>query len=71
MKFGWYIGLIEIPLEIAFGKISTPVVFFSGGAAAILAHPGGTPRSWIPRFISSGGFIGGLGLFMNRGHDKA
>jgi len=36
MKFGWYIGIIEVPLEIAFGKISAPVVFVSGGGAACL-----------------------------------
>lgn len=71
MKFGWYIALMEIPLEIALGKISTPVVFVSGGGAAVLMDPRGPLGSQIPKFISSGAFIGGLGMFINRGNDKA
>lgn len=71
MKFGWYIALMEIPLEIALGKISTPVVFCSGGGAAVLMSPHGPLAAQIPKFLSSGAFIGGLGMFINRGNDKA
>ena len=71
MKFGWYISILEIPLEISLGKISTPVVFFSGGMAACLLNPKGTFKSKIPTFFGSGMFIGAIGGFMNRGNDKA
>lgn len=71
MKFGWYIGLMEIPLEIAIGKISAPVVFCSGGGAAVLMNPVGTLASQVPKFLSSGAFIGGLGMVINRGNDRA
>ncbi len=71
MKFGFYISIIELPLEIILGKISTPVVFCSGGLAACLVDPRGSWSMWLPKFLGSGMFIGGIGLFMNRGNDKA
>ena len=71
MKFGFYISLIEIPLEIALGKITTPAVFFSGGLAAVLLNPGKTWGPRFGRFMSSGCFIGLLGMYMNKGNDKA
>ena len=71
MGFGWYISIIEIPLEIALGKLNTPVAFFSGGSAACLLHLQGPLSSYVGRFFGSGAFIGSMGLFMNRGNDKA
>ena len=35
-RFGLYISLIEIPLELIMGRLNTPVMFFSGGLAAVL-----------------------------------
>lgn len=35
-RFGLYISLIEIPLEIVLGRLNTPAIFFSGGMAAVL-----------------------------------
>ena len=71
MKFGFYISIIEIPLELALGRITTPAVFFSGGMAAVLLEYRGTFASKLSRFWSSGAFIGLLGLYMNKGNDRA
>ena len=71
MKFGFYISLIELPLEIALGKITAPAVFFSGGLAAVFLEPRGSLGSKFGRFMSSGAFIGMIGLYMNKGNDKA
>lgn len=35
-RFGLYIGLLEVPLELIVGRLNTPVVFVSGGLAAAL-----------------------------------
>ena len=35
-RFGLYISLIEIPLELVLGRINSPAIFFSGGLAAVL-----------------------------------
>ena len=79
MKFGFYISVLEIPLELAFGKISTPAVFVSGGLAAVLLDSRnlhfkfGGPNPHLPavfmRFLSSGMFIGLIGMYMNKGND--
>ena len=81
MKFGFYISLLEIPLELAFGKISTPAVVVSGGLAAVLLNPrdlkynfrGPNPHlgPLFMRFLSSGAFIGMIGMYMNKGNDAA
>jgi len=34
-RFGLFISLIELPLEIVGGKLNFPAVFFSGGMAAV------------------------------------
>ena len=71
MKFGFYISILELPLELALGKLSAPAIFLSGGLAAVLVDPRGSMGSKLGRFFSSGCFIGLLGLYMNRGNDKA
>jgi hypothetical protein len=70
-RFGMYIGLLELPLELIIGKLSMPVIFFSGGMAAVLqvSFPGYSTALWT--FCSTGCFIGGLGMYMNSGKDKA
>ena len=35
-RFGLYISLIEIPIEIVMGRLNAPAIFFSGGLAAVL-----------------------------------
>mmetsp|Transcript_17154 Transcript_17154/g.23132 ORF Transcript_17154/g.23132 Transcript_17154/m.23132 type:complete len:100 (+) Transcript_17154:183-482(+) len=35
-RFGLYISLIELPLEIVLGRLNTPAIFVSGGLAAVL-----------------------------------
>ena len=71
MKFGFYISLVEMPLEIFLGKVSFAVAFVSGGLAAILMDRRCTWGAMPMKFLSSGMFIGGIGLYMNRGQDKA
>ena len=66
-----YISLIEVPLELILGRINTPAIFFSGGMAAVLTDPRGGRGAMLSRFFGSGLFIGGLGMFMNKGNDKA
>ena len=35
-RFGFFIGLIEIPIELVVGRVNALGVFFSGGMAAVL-----------------------------------
>ena len=55
------------------GKITTPAIFFSGGAAAVMSEPVRIVSygMMFRKFLSSGAFIGVLGLYMNKGNDKA
>ena len=69
-RFGLYIGLLEIPLELIIGRLNTPVVFFSGGLAAALQVRYTTFGTFLSTFMGSGVFIGGIGLYMHAGHDK-
>jgi len=34
-RFGLYISLLEIPLELIFGRVNSPCMFISGGLAAV------------------------------------
>ena len=34
-RFGLYISLLELPLEIVLGRLNTPAIFVSGGLAAV------------------------------------
>ena len=53
------------------GRINAGGIFFSGGLAAVLVEPRfGTPMAMLRRFLGSGMFIGGIGSYMNMGHDK-
>ena len=70
-KFGLYISLIELPLELVLGRVNAPAIFFSGGAAAVMCDPRGSARAMFSKFLGSGAFIGLLGLYMNKGSDKA
>lgn len=70
-KFGFYISLIEIPIELIMGKVTCGGIFISGGAAAVLMDMrNATPMAMFRRFLGSGAFIGGLSVFINRGNDK-
>ena len=70
-KFGLYISLIELPIELIMGRVNAGGIFFSGGAAAVLVEPRiGTPMQMLRRFLGSGLFIGGIGTYMNKGNDK-
>jgi hypothetical protein len=70
-KFGLYISLIEIPIEMVVGKLNAPAMFVSGGLAAVfLSHGGSSLGSKFFTFLSSGSFIGAIGLYMNKGSDK-
>ena len=70
-RFGLYISLLELPLEIILGRLNTPVIFFSGGMAACLQVRYTGFANFASAFMGSGLFIGGLGLFMHRGKDKS
>ena len=70
MKFGFYIGMAEIPLELAIGRINAPAIFLSGGLAACLVDPKRGLMNNASKFFGSGLFIGALGMFMNKGNDK-
>lgn len=51
------------------GRLPTPAIFFSGGAAAVLQNRFLGWGNAFSHFMGSGIFIGGLGLVMNRGKD--
>ena len=70
-RFGLYISLIELPLEIVMGRLNAPAIFFSGGLAAVLQTRYQGLGSAFSAFMGSGLFIGALGLFMNKGKDKS
>ena len=70
-RFGLYISLLELPLEIVVGKLNTPAIFFSGGMAAVLQTRYKGMGTALSAFLGSGAFIGCMGLFMNKGKDKA
>ena len=68
-RFGLYISLLEIPLELIFGRVNAPAIFLSGGGAAVLQTRYTGPAAAFSSFLGSGLFIGGLGLYMHSGHD--
>ena len=70
-RFGLYIGLLELPLEIILGRLNTPAIFVSGGLAAVLQQRYKGFGTAFSAFIGSGMFIGGLGMFLNKGKDKS
>lgn len=70
-RFGFYISLLELPLEIVLGRLNTPAIFVSGGLAAVFQTRYKGMGSVASAFIGSGVFIGALGLFMNKGKDKS
>ena len=66
-RFGLYIGLIEIPLELVMGKPNWMSGAFAGGMAAWLQNVRGP---FIPTFMGSGAFIGCIQMYMNKGNDS-
>ena len=68
-RFGLYISLLEIPMELIFGRVNAPAIFLSGGGAAVLQTRYTGPAAAVSSFLGSGLFIGGLGLYMHSGHD--
>ena len=65
-RFGLYIGLIDIPMEMIIGKQNWMSSFFAGGMAAWLQN---VKSPFIATFVGSGAFIGGITCFMNKGND--
>ena len=70
-RFGLYISLLEIPLELVFGRVNSIAMFFSGGLAAVLQNRYTGPAAAMNTFLGSGLFIGGLGAFMHKGNDRS
>ena len=68
-RFGLYISLIEIRLEIVWGRLNSPAIFISGGLAAVLQTRYTGFANAFSAFMGSGIFIGAIGLFMHRGKD--
>lgn len=66
-----YIALVEMPLEIISGRLNAPTVFLSGGLAAVFQTRIRSFGSAFSSFMGSGLFIGSIGLYMHRGHDKS
>ena len=65
-RFGLYIGLIDIPLEILVGRQNFMTMGASAGLAAWFQN---VRAPFLPTFLGSGAFVGCIGLFMNRGDD--
>ena len=68
-RFGLYISLCELPLELIIGKVNTPAIFIAGGLAAAFQNRWIGIGSSLNNFMGSGMFIGALGLYMHKGHD--
>ena len=66
-RFGLYIGLIELPLEIIVGKQNFMTMFVSAGLAAWFQN---IRAPFLITFVGSGAFVGGIGLYMNKGNDS-
>ena len=71
MRFGLYIGLLEVPLELICGKLTAPALFFSGGMAASLQNRYMGFGQFLSTFLGSGCMIGFLGTYMHSGKDSA
>ena len=65
-RFGLYIGLIELPMELIVGKQNCLTMGSSAGMAAYLQN---VKAPFWPTFLGSGAFVGAIGVFMNRGND--
>ena len=70
-KFGMFIGLIELPIELIVGRVNAGGIFISGGGAAMMMARYTGVANAVTTFMGSGLFIGGLGLFMHKGQDKS
>ena len=68
-RFGFYIGLIELPIELIVGRVNALGVFASGGLAAVLQSRYTGFANSFSTFMGSGMFVGALGLYMHKGHD--
>ena len=68
-RFGLYISIFEIPLEIIMGKVNGPAMFVSGGLAGVLLDVRPTFFANVRKFLSTGAFIGLFGAIINRGSD--
>ena len=65
-KFGFYISLIEMPLESVLGKVSTAGMFVSGGLASLILDHKKTLIGNVWRFLGNGLMICVLGSFLNK-----
>ena len=65
-RFGLYIGLIDIPIEIVIGRMNFMTTGFSVGMAAFLQN---IKAPFAPTFWGSAGFVGLISLYMNKGND--
>ena len=65
-RFGLYIGLLEVPMEIIVGKQNFMTMGASAGMAAWLQN---IRAPFIATFFGTGAFVGGIGLYMHKGSD--
>jgi hypothetical protein len=69
-RFGFFIAIIEIPMEMIIGKQSVPVSFVCCGLAGALQTKYIGPRPFFMSFLQTGAFISMLQLYMMKGNDK-
>jgi len=62
-----YIGLLEVPMEIIIGKQNWMSMGVSAGLAAWFQN---IRAPFAHTFLGSGLFVGGIGLYMNRGTNE-
>lgn len=69
-RFGLYIALCEIPMELIIGKQAAPVSFFCCGMAGALQTRYLGLRPFITSFLQTGAFVGTITTYMLAGSDK-
>lgn len=69
-RFGFFIAVIEIPMEMIIGKQSVPVSFVCCGLAGALQTKYMGPRPFFMSFLQTGAMISMLQLYMMKGNDK-
>jgi hypothetical protein len=70
-RFGFFIALVEIPMECIIGKQCVPVSFFCCGLAGALQTKFLGVRPFVNAFLQTGCFVGALTCYMLSGSDKA
>ena len=68
-RFGLYIGLFELGVEVVTGRVNTAGAFVAGGLAGALQGRYSGAANFMTAFMGSGALIGGIGLYMHKGLD--